>query len=111
MILIEQKEAYIYVSSNDASFGDFLMNFEEEHAVIAEKHIIISISESFKATEKDILSFLNYAEIHQKNGTTFVVVCTNVEVDSFPEAFNIVPTLQEAEDVLEMENIQRDLGF
>jgi hypothetical protein len=34
-----------------------------------------------------------------------------VNVDDFPETFNIVPTLVEAEDVIEMENIQRDLGF
>ena len=27
------------------------------------------------------------------------------------ENLNIVPTLQEAEDILEMENIERELGF
>ena len=32
-------------------------------------------------------------------------------MDDFPDNFNIVPTLQEAEDVIEMENIERDLGF
>ena len=35
----------------------------------------------------------------------------NVDADDFPETFNIVPTLQEAKDVLEMEEIERELGF
>ena len=29
----------------------------------------------------------------------------------FAESINIVPTLQEAEDILEMEAIERSLGF
>jgi hypothetical protein len=32
-------------------------------------------------------------------------------MDDFPENFNIVPTLTEAEDVLEMESMERELGF
>jgi len=111
MITIEQKEGYIFVSSNDDSFSNFLENFKEEHAIIENKNTIISISDNFKVKEQDILVFLSFAKKHIENGTTFVIICSDVDVDSFPEEFNIVPTLQEAEDVLEMENIQRDLGF
>ena len=32
-------------------------------------------------------------------------------MDDFPEDFNIVPTLIEAEDIIEMENMERELGF
>jgi hypothetical protein len=42
---------------------------------------------------------------------SFVMVKPNIDIDDFPETLNIVPTLQEAEDVLEMEAIERDLGF
>ena len=54
---------------------------------------------------------MKYAEQHQQNGTSFAIVNNNIDVDKFPEWFNIVPTLVEAEDVLEMEAIQRDLGL
>jgi len=40
-----------------------------------------------------------------------VLVNSGTDVNSFPENFNIVPTLQEAEDILEMEAIERELGF
>ena len=32
-------------------------------------------------------------------------------MDDYPEDFNIVPTLIEAEDIIEMENMERELGF
>lgn len=32
-------------------------------------------------------------------------------MDDFPENFNIVPTLIEAVDILEMEAMERELGF
>ena len=34
-----------------------------------------------------------------------------IDIDDFPESINIVPTLQEAKDIMEMEAIERDLGF
>jgi hypothetical protein len=34
-----------------------------------------------------------------------------MNADDFPENFNIVPTLIEAEDILEMENMERELGL
>ena len=39
------------------------------------------------------------------------MVNANIDIDDFPDYFNIVPTLQEAEDVIEMEAIERELGF
>ena len=42
---------------------------------------------------------------------SFVVICNGIDIDDVPDEINVVPTLQEAEDVLEMEAIERDLGF
>jgi len=111
MIIIKQKEDYIYVSSSHDNLDDFITIFKEEHPLIKNKNIIITISEEFKAKIKDIFVFLEMSKYHKDNGTTFVAICKGIDVDSFPEEFNIVPTLQEAEDILEMENIERDLGF
>ena len=35
----------------------------------------------------------------------------SIEIDDFPEELNIVPTLIEAEDIIDMENMERELGF
>ena len=111
MMIIEQKEDYIYISSNDGIFTDFITSFKSEHTIIEKKNVIVFISNHYKAKTADIFVFLDYAKKHKEHGTTFVIICNNIDVDRFPEDFNIVPTLQEAEDILEMENIERDLGF
>ncbi|MFY7672249.1 hypothetical protein ACOSP6_14285 [Tenacibaculum sp. MEBiC06402] len=108
---IEHKEDYILISSEETYFSEFYDLFSNKHKEFAKNNVIINISSNLIANEQEISLFLKCADIHQESGTTFVVVYQNVDVDNFPETFNIVPTLQEAEDVLEMENIQRDLGF
>lgn len=108
---IVQKSDYILLKTTGESFSDFSNDFVNHHQKLAQNNIIIYLSSKLDLKEDDISIFLKYADIHQENGTTFVVIYKNIDVDCFPETFNIVPTLQEAEDVLEMENIQRDLGF
>ncbi|AUC15321.1 hypothetical protein BTO06_09280 [Tenacibaculum sp. SZ-18] len=108
---IEHKEGYVLISSEEFSFSEFFTFFSNQHKDLTKNNVIINISSNLVANEEEISLFLEYADIHRKNGTSFIVVYQNVDMDKFPEIFNIVPTLQEAEDVLEMENIQRDLGF
>ncbi|SNR16344.1 hypothetical protein [Tenacibaculum jejuense] len=108
---LEKKDDYSLLSSEKEDFKEFYDFFTAEHKNLTENNVIIDLSSKLNVESSDIFLFLQYADIHQQSGTTFVVIYPNVDVDSFPETFNIVPTLVEAEDVLEMENIQRDLGF
>ncbi len=108
---IEEKKEYILFNSGEKNFKDFYAFFTIEHKNYTKNNIIINISSNFNLDSSDISLFLYYTDLHQKSGTTFVVIYPNIDVDDLPESFNIVPTLVEAEDVLEMENIQRDLGF
>ncbi|SEB40946.1 hypothetical protein SAMN04489761_0531 [Tenacibaculum sp. MAR_2009_124] len=106
-----QKDQYKFLSSEETSFEIFLNNFEKKYENLKDSHIVLEISSKNNFTEQNILLFLKYADIQKENGMSFVVINKGVEVDNFPENFNIVPTLIEAEDVIEMEDIQRDLGF
>ncbi len=108
---VAEKKDYTLITSDEHSFSDFMSVFETEHVKHKEKHLIVQISEKFNPTKQNILLFLDCVDIHQSNGTSFVIVLKGVDIDEFPETLNIVPTLIEAEDVIEMENIQRDLGF
>ncbi|TCI85264.1 hypothetical protein [Tenacibaculum sp. M341] len=107
----EQKNDYVLFSLEEGGFPAFGTYFEDHHHKFAKNNIFIYLSSKLDISFDEISLFLKYSDLHQDNGTTFVVVYPNIDVDRFPEQFNIVPTLQEAEDVLEMENIQRDLGF
>lgn len=58
-----------------------------------------------------LLQFLKTSNLHRKTKQSFVIVNNAIEVDDIPYEMIVVPTLQEAEDIIEMEEIERDLGF
>ena len=48
---------------------------------------------------------------HRQNGHSFVIVTNNIDIDSTPEELIVVPTLIEAKDIIEMEEMERDLNL
>lgn len=59
----------------------------------------------------ELLLFLKVSNIHRKTKQSFVIVNDAISIDEVPYEMIVVPTLQEAEDIIEMEEIERDLGF
>ncbi len=103
---IQKKENYT-LASIDASFEDFTQGLDD----LKSNHLVVEVSENLNIDDAIISLFLELATSFKQNGMSFVVVKSGIDIDDFPENLNIVPTLQEAEDVLEMEAIERDLGF
>ena len=108
---ISQKDTYTLIEASENSFQDFFTKFKAQNLKSIENHTIVELSENLNASLKDLLLFLNIAENHREIGMSFVIVCNGIDIDEIPDEINIVPTLHEAEDVLEMEAIERDLGF
>ena len=60
---------------------------------------------------EDLLFFLKVSNIHRATKHSFVIVNDAINPDELPDEMTIVPSLQEAEDIVEMEDIERELGF
>lgn len=105
---ISRKDNYTFIASTENSFSEFITAFKAENL---ENHTIVELSENLNTTLNDLSLFLNVAANHRSNGMSFVVICNGIDIDDIPDKINVVPTLHEAEDVLEMEEIERDLGF
>jgi hypothetical protein len=108
---ISQKDNYTFIVSNEHSFSEFMTAFKVEKLDSVENHKVIELSDNLNTTLNDLSLFLNIAENHRENGISFVIICNGIDVDEIPDEINVAPTLHEAEDVLEMEEIERELGF
>ncbi|MGY8943455.1 MAG: hypothetical protein ACKVHV_05330 [Flavobacteriales bacterium] len=108
---IKEATNYTLISSDEDSFKEFQKSVFKKINDFDKNHLILQISEELSIDKKDFLLFLKIAEQKKENGTSFVVLNASVNADDFAESLNIVPTLQEAEDILEMETIERELGF
>lgn len=78
---------------------------------LSNEHLIVNYSQKDNITVKELLLHLHLAEEKKKHGTSFVVVYSEVDIDEISDTLNVVPTIEEALDILEMEAIERDLGF
>ena len=93
------------------STPNFFEKFKLEWKALTSNHLVLEISENLNIDDAIISLLLIIAEDLNRKGMSFVTIKSSVNIDDFPENINIVPTLQEAEDMIEMESIERDLGF
>ena len=57
------------------------------------------------------MEFLDLSNTHKTAGQSFVLVTDKLSYDEVPDEISVVPTIQEAKDLIEMEEIERDLGI
>jgi hypothetical protein len=95
--------------TNIESFARFLERIVPERY---ETHnLIIDLSKYETLELPQLLAFLKLSTYHRSTKHSFVIVNKAVDVDDVPNEMVVVPTLQEGFDIVDMEEIERDLGF
>ena len=105
------KEKSVICGPKQESLKDFLDNFKLNYPDFSKKNVIVDLSALKNVTNSEILLFLNTAKLHHKNNTSFVIIAHNVDIDRLPDELVTTPTLIEALDIIELDEIGRDLGF
>jgi hypothetical protein len=89
----------------------FIMKMTHEHKSFSDKNLVIDLTAYPKISKKEIVEFTPLCRMHAKEKKSFVIVCENVNFTEMPKELVVVPTRQEAIDLIEMDEIERDLGF
>ena len=110
-MVVTKNDTYTHIKSTEISVAELFAEFKECFKEFKGQHLIIDFSEKINTEIKEILLFLKLSVQHRKNGTSFVLVCEGISIDDLPDELNVVPTFNEALDILEMDAIERDLGF
>lgn len=108
---IQDKGNTVILTDTHANASVFLEKLTAEYASYKDNNIIIDLSTQEGLELNGVLGFLALSDKHRKGKKSFVLVVKDFDIDDAPEELIIVPTLQEAHDVIEMEEIERDLGF
>ncbi len=90
-------------------FGSFLEYIIPKE--FASDNVVIDLLKYNQLTLPELLNFLIVSNKHRAQKKSFVIINDAIDPDVIPEELIVVPTLQEAEDVIELEEIERDLGF
>ncbi len=108
-MLIEKEDSYTLVIADENNFEKFFKNLNNTLNSLKEEHLLIRFSDKINISINEIHLFLNIANDKRESGTSFVVIIKGIDIDDIPDEINVVPTLTEAIDVLEMDAMERDL--
>ena len=109
---VDKKEYYTILGDskddvlNFASYLEFIVP-----KAYKEDNLVIDIVKYDSLTLPELLSFLVLSNKQRAAKKSFVLVNKALKIDKIPEEIMVVPTVEEAKDVIDLEEIQRDLGF
>jgi len=108
---IERSDKQDIIKPSENSILKFFLVFKEKYSNFRRENLILDFSDFKGVKTENILLFLQLANDHKNNGMSFVIVSNEINPDDLPEMLIAVPTITEAKDIIEMEEIERDLGF
>ena len=110
MILAKDNTTTI-VSQENIVLQKFIENLLEAYPKIKNENLIIDLFSFSKLIAGDVLEFLQLSTEHKASKKSFILVTDKVSYEEIPDKISIAPTIQEAKDIIEMEEIERDLGL
>jgi len=105
------KEHTTIIKDSKDDLGELISKLTHEINSFKEQNLIIDLSRYGTIEVKHLLFFQSLSAEHKRNKKSFVVVVSATDFNAFPENFTVVPSVLEAHDIIEMEEIERDLGF
>jgi len=99
------------IKDTESSFDVFLQKLTDQYNSYKFVNLIIDITHDKSFEMSNLKQFSDLAKAHKKNKKSFVIVATTIDFNKVPTSINTVPSLLEAHDIIEMEEIERDLGF
>ena len=108
---ITRKDNYSILKYDTDDIPGFATYLTKHHADFEDNNVIVDVLNHGNLEAKELLMFLEISNLHRANKKSFVIASNPVAVEKLPEDIIIAPTLREAEDIINMEELERELGF
>ena len=101
----------IIIKDTEGNIVDFLEKINSQYNSFKDYNLILDISHDTTVDVKSIKIFSDLFKIKKKEKKSLVLVVENIDYNKVPVSIIVVPTQLEAQDLIEMDEIERDLGF
>lgn len=108
---VDQKGHTVCIKDTQGDLVSFLMKVTHEYKSFEKYNIIIDIRMHKALLVKELNSFMPLSKIHKKAKKSFIIVTSESDLNAVSDKLAVVRSIQEAHDIIEMEEIERDLGF
>lgn len=110
-MIIDQNGNTSIITQEKATVIELVKKLQALYPKFKNNNIIVNLTTLKPIQVHDIVEFLVLSNTHRANKHSFVIVTNKIDLDEVPDEVVVVPTLQEAYDIIEMEDMERDLGF
>ncbi len=108
---VDQKGHTTIIKNTQGSTAEFLQKLSHEFSTFQKQNLILDLTHDKDLTMDGIKLFSDLIKSHKKVKKSMVLVSDRVDFNSVPKSIIVVPTILEAHDLIEMDEIERDLGF
>lgn len=110
-MILSQDGNISIITQEKATIIELVKKIEALYPKFKNNNILINLSSLGAISVQDIVEFLQISNTHRASNQSFVIVTNKVDIEESLDEIIVVPTLQEAYDIIEMEEMERDLGF
>ncbi len=110
-MIIDQDGSISLITQEKATIIELVKKIQALYPKFKNNNIIVALTSLNKLGLQDVVEFLELSNTHKATKHSFVIVSDKVDLDLVPVEIVVVPTVQEAYDIIEMEEMERDLGF
>ena len=95
----------------EGTISSFLDTITAAYSSYQNNNLILDLTENNKTSITILKSFLPLIKTHSKAKKSLVLVVKEIDFNALPTNIIAVPSITEAHDIIELDEIQRDLGF
>ena len=110
-MILDQNGNTSIITQEKATVIELVKKLQALYPKFKNNNIIVVLTTLNKLRQQDIVEFLEISNTHRASKQSFVIVSDNINSEDIPDEIIVVPTIQEAYDIIEMEEMERDLGF
>lgn len=110
-MIIDKTENIVTITQEKLGIVELVKSIDKDYDRFKNNNIIVNITTLKTVELPHIVEFLQLSNTHRANKHSFVIVSETADLDTVPDEIMVVRTLQEAYDIIEMESMERDLGF
>ena len=110
-MIFDKDDNITIIIQEKSTIVELVKKMQSTYPKFKNDNLIVNLSVMTQVTLQDIVEFLDLSNQHRDAKHSFVIVTDKANLDEMPDELVVVPTLKEAYDIIEMEEMERDLGF
>ncbi|WP_282123484.1 ribonuclease Z [Algibacter mikhailovii] len=110
-MILDQKGNTSIITQETVTVIELVKKIQALYPKFKNNNIIVALNALDNFGREDIVEFLQLSKNHRNAKHSFVIVTNKIDLAVVPDEIIVAPTLQEGFDIVEMEDMERDLGF